>query len=90
MSPFVLSSVGGHEAEKIGQLADVRDVDWTQSHVNMDMLIRLERTEPPAGMVVPPRNATAGLDPLPSIGWPGLLRVLADAMCATDPEAKGG
>ena len=56
----------------------------------MDMLIRLERTEPPAGMVVPPRNATAGLDPLPFIGWLGLLRVLAEAMCATDPEAKGG
>lgn len=86
MSPFVLSSVGGHEAEKIGQLADVRDVDC----VNMDMLIRLERTEPPAGMVVPPRNAPAGLEPLPFIGWLGLLRVLAEAMCATDPEAKGG
>ena len=90
VSPFVLSSVGGHEAEKIGQLADVRDVDWTQSHVNVDMLIRLERTEPPAGMVVPPRNAPAGLEPLLFIGWLGLMRVLAEAMCATDPEAKGG
>jgi len=56
----------------------------------MDVLIRLERMEPPAGSVVPPwdRNA-ASPDPLPFVGWLGLLRVLAEVVRAATQPAEG-
>lgn len=54
----------------------------------MDVLIRLERTEPPAGMVVPPEEANGSAQPLPFVGWLGLLRVLAEIVrTATEPTA---
>ena len=57
----------------------------------MDVLIRLERTEPPAGTVVPPCDTSEGGEPLPFVGWLGLLRVLAEVVrAATEPVAKGG
>jgi hypothetical protein len=58
----------------------------------MDVLIRLERTEPPAGTVLPPRHAnSAGADPVPFVGWLGLLRALSEIVRgATDPAVKGG
>ncbi len=56
----------------------------------MDVLIRLERMEPPAGTVVPPRDPNASSpDPLPFVGWLGLLRVWAEVCAATEP-AEGG
>ena len=58
----------------------------------MDVLIRLERTEPPAGTVLPPRATTAvGPDALPFVGWLGLLRALSEIVrAATDPAVKSG
>lgn len=58
----------------------------------MDVLIRLERTEPPAGTVLPPRDTNAAdPDPLPFVGWLGLLRALSEIVrAATDPAVKGG
>jgi len=64
----------------------------TQTHGRMDVLIRLERTEPPAGTVLPPRATTAAdPDALPFVGWLGLLRALSEIVrAATDPAVKGG
>jgi hypothetical protein len=57
----------------------------------MDVLIRLERTEPPAGTVVPPRDTiAAGPDPLLFVGWLGLLRALSEIVrTATDRAVEG-
>jgi hypothetical protein len=57
----------------------------------MDVLIRLERMEPPAGKVVPLRDTNAASpDPLPFVGWLGLLRVLAEVVgTATEPAEDG-
>ncbi|MDQ3671207.1 MAG: hypothetical protein M3364_02035 [Actinomycetota bacterium] len=53
----------------------------------MDVVIRLDRIEPPAGMVLLPSDANAASpDPLPFVGWLGLLRVLAEVVrAATEP-----
>ena len=58
----------------------------------MDVLIRLERTEPPAGTVLPLRNTNAaGPEALPFVGWLGLLRVLSEIVrTATAPAVKRG
>jgi hypothetical protein len=57
----------------------------------MDVLIRLERTEPPTGTVLPPRHATStGADPVAFVGWLGLLQALSEVVrSATDPAVKG-
>ena len=58
----------------------------------MDVLIRLERTEPPAGTVLPPGDTNASRpDALPFVGWLGLLRALSEIVrAATEPGVKGG
>ena len=73
-------------------MADVSRARSTQTHGRMDVLIRLERTEPPAGTVLPPRYThAADPDALPFVGWLGLLRVLSEIMrAAPDPVAKRG
>ena len=56
----------------------------------MDVLIRLERMEPPVGTVVLPRDTNVGSpDPLPFVGWLGLLRALAEVVRAA-AATKGG
>jgi len=48
--------------------------------VHMDVLIRLERAAPPAGMVLIVRH---GRDPTPAatfVGWLGLIRALETAV----------
>lgn len=56
----------------------------------MDVLIRLEHTEPPAGMVVPPEDRDGSVPALPFVGWLGLLRALAEVVrTSTDPVAGG-
>jgi hypothetical protein len=56
----------------------------------VDVLIRLERMEPPAGTVVP--RCDQGLSvaaPLPFVGWLGLIRVLAEVVRAeTEPPGS--
>jgi hypothetical protein len=46
----------------------------------VELLIRLEREQPPAGTVVPIRESEPPPSALPFVGWLGLLRVLAEAM----------
>ena len=49
-----------------------------ETRERVDVVIRLERAEPPAGEVVPPRGVSAAeLHPVPFVGWLGLLRALA-------------
>lgn len=50
----------------------------------MDVLIRLERDDPPAGTVVPVWHARPDeddpMDARPFVGWLGLLRALAEML----------
>lgn len=57
----------------------------------MDVVIRFERIEPPAGTVLRQNDATAtSTDPLPFVGWLGLLRVLAEVVRAATAPAVAG
>ena len=51
----------------------------------------LERTEPPAGTVVPLRHRERGSegDELPFVGWLGLLRVLAVVIGPSGEQIEG-
>jgi hypothetical protein len=57
----------------------------------VEVLIRLDRLEPPGGTVELRRHgsfAGAGT-PLPFVGWLGLLRVLAEVVGAAGEPAGG-
>jgi hypothetical protein len=53
----------------------------------VDVLIRLDRLEPPRGTVVahPHGSDTQAEAALPFVGWLGLLRVLADVLRSAEP-----
>jgi hypothetical protein len=55
----------------------------------MDVLIRLERTEPPVGVVVTSDETDGLARPLPFVGWLGLLRALADVVRIATESAPG-
>ena len=67
-----------------------RAADGVQSGL-VDVLIMLERTEPPAGTVVPLRHRERGSegDELPFVGWLGLLRVLAAVIGPSGEQIEG-
>jgi hypothetical protein len=55
----------------------------------VDVLIRLERQEPPAGTVVPLSEAAGATVAHAFVGWLGLLRALAEIVDDAD-EPNGG
>ena len=54
----------------------------------MELLIRFEHDEPPAGTIVRVRDTDPAPSAVPFVGWLGLLRVLAEAMAQRD--SNGG
>jgi len=54
----------------------------------MEILIVLDGTDPPAGLVRVPGQA--GHEEIRFAGWLGLLRVLGEALGSSAPEGKEG
>jgi len=59
----------------------------------VDVLIRLDREEPPAGTVVPLRRRESpeagAATVLPFVGWLGMLRALAEVVNEPDRSTDG-
>lgn len=55
----------------------------------MELIIQLERDQPPMGTVRAVRDSERPSSALPFVGWLGLLRVLAEAM-AEAAESRDG
>jgi hypothetical protein len=59
----------------------------------VDVLIRLDREQPPAGTVFPVRRRdapeTGAATALPFVGWLGMLRALAEVVNEPDQSTDG-